>query len=402
MHSTHKSAPDRQQLDQQFRQWGFPEGLASPLLAQHQGLFSDASVGISQATYDAMLGLIEAVEHVAQHPAYDAQARNAAPPAAQHRVPTHSAFMGYDFHVTPSAPKLIEINTNAGGALLNLLLFRAHSPAIPMPQIEAQIVAMFAEEWRLLNKGQRPLKTIAIVDNDPTQQFLYPEFVLFQYMFENAGLTSVIASPEEFHFDGTTLWHKDLAIDVVYNRSTDFYLEAPGSAALLAAYLHDAAVLSPHPQAHALLANKRNLISLSDDAWLSAIGIDAERRRILQQCIPRTIGVDPQRADTLWAARKGYFFKPVAGFGSKAAYRGDKLTKSTWADILQRDYIAQEFVPPSEQEVTWQGQNSSLKMDLRVYTYNGQPQMLTARLYQGQTTNLRTPGGGFAPIYLQK
>ena len=39
-----------------------------------------------------------------------------------------------------------------------------------------------------------------------------------------------------------------------------------------------------------------------------------------------------------------------------------------------------------------------LKIDLRNYAYRGRVQLLTARLYQGQTTNFRTPGGGFAPV----
>lgn len=40
-----------------------------------------------------------------------------------------------------------------------------------------------------------------------------------------------------------------------------------------------------------------------------------------------------------------------------------------------------------------------LKFDLRNYIYNGAVQWVGARLYQGQTTNFRTPGGGFAPVY---
>ena len=40
-----------------------------------------------------------------------------------------------------------------------------------------------------------------------------------------------------------------------------------------------------------------------------------------------------------------------------------------------------------------------LKFDLRDYTYDGRVQWVAARLYQGQTTNFRTPGGGFAPVY---
>ena len=40
-----------------------------------------------------------------------------------------------------------------------------------------------------------------------------------------------------------------------------------------------------------------------------------------------------------------------------------------------------------------------MKFDLRAYTYDGAVQWVAARLYQGQTTNFRTPGGGFAPVY---
>jgi len=33
-----------------------------------------------------------------------------------------------------------------------------------------------------------------------------------------------------------------------------------------------------------------------------------------------------------------------------------------------------------------------------VYTFDGTILLSAARLYQGQTTNMRTPGGGFAPV----
>jgi hypothetical protein len=39
-----------------------------------------------------------------------------------------------------------------------------------------------------------------------------------------------------------------------------------------------------------------------------------------------------------------------------------------------------------------------LKLDVRNYVYAGEVQSLAARLYQGQTTNMRTPGGGFASV----
>ena len=34
----------------------------------------------------------------------------------------------------------------------------------------------------------------------------------------------------------------------------------------------------------------------------------------------------------LWNSRKHLFFKPAKGYGSKAAYRGDKLTRRVLSD----------------------------------------------------------------------
>jgi len=55
-------------------------------------------------------------------------------------------------------------------------------------------------------------------------------------------------------------------------------------------------------------------------------------------------------------------------------------------------------VPPSERRLAVAGEAVDLKMDLRNYVYRGDVQLVTARLYRGQTTNFRTPGGGFAPV----
>jgi hypothetical protein len=43
-----------------------------------------------------------------------------------------------------------------------------------------------------------------------------------------------------------------------------------------------------------------------------------------------------------------------------------------------------------------------LKVDVRLYTYRGELLLAAARLYRGQTTNFRTPGGGFAPVLLKQ
>ena len=134
-------------------------------------------------------------------------------------------------------------------------------------------------------------------------------------------------------------------------------------------------------------------------------------RDILLAHVPRTEVVKFADAHRLWDARRSLFFKPVAGFGSRAAYRGDKLTKRVWQDILAGDYVAQAIVTPGERVIDGTDMRATgmpaetaaatraMKYDLRAYTYDGAVQWVAARLYQGQTTNFRTPGGGFAPVY---
>jgi hypothetical protein len=378
-------------------------------------LFSARPVFVSPAHMARMAALVRAVESVVALPAYREEVLARSPAIARHDPGgALGVFFGYDFHVAAGGFGLIEINTNAGGAMLNAVLARAQRACCPAVQemvptpatadaLEHRIVAMFRREWALSHsKNARPLRSIAIVDEQPAQQYLYPEFLLFQQLFQHHGLQAVIADPSELHLRSGRLWHGDLAIDLVYNRLTDFSLATPASATLRQAYLDNAVVLTPHPQAHALYADKRNLALLSDADQLQALGVPPATQEVLLAGIPRTEIVTPANAERLWRERKRLFFKPFAGFGSRAAYRGDKLTQRVWQEILAGGYVAQALVTPGERtiaDVSDQTPAQVLKFDLRDYVYDGQIQWVAARLYQGQTTNFRTPGGGFAPVY---
>jgi len=372
-------------------------------------LFSASAVFVSRADVERMAAVIRAVESVIALPAYSEMVLSCAPAIARVDHGPRGVFLGYDFHLGPEGPQLIEINTNAGGALLNTLLARAQRACcnkvrhlavgpIELGSLEQSLFDMFMAEWRL-QRGERHLATVAIVDDDPAQQYLYPEFVLFQQLFRQRGLACVIADPRELSFRDGALWHHALRIDLVYNRLTDFALDQPAHAPLRAAYIDGAVVLTPHPRAHALYADKRNLAALTDADRLSAWGVTERVRSILQAGIPETTLIQPNHAERLWANRRRLFFKPASGYGSKAAYRGDKLTKRAWSDILSGQYVAQETVPPSERRLRIAGEEISLKLDMRNYVYGGAVQLLSARLYRGQTTNFRTPGGGFAPVF---
>ena len=190
-------------------------------------------------------------------------------------------------------------------------------------------------------------------------------------------------------------------MDFVYNRLTDFALAQPSHEALKLAYLNGEAVISPHPRAHALYADKRNLTLLCNEAFLRETGVGDSAIAMLLAAIPHTEIVTAENRDALWAARRRLFFKPAAGYGSKAAYRGEKLTKRVWEEMTKNTYVAQALVDPSERHVAGETTPTPLKADVRNYAYAGAVRLVAARLYQGQTTNFRTPGGGFAPVFTE-
>lgn len=360
--------------------------LPEALLADRPHLFSDATMSVQATDLARMIQIIAAIESVIALPQWlekvDA-GRTAQIKAAGGAIPA-GVFMGYDFHLTESGPQLIEINTNAGGGLL--AAWQAGRE-----DVLAAYVSMFRAEY----PGE--LKTLAIVDEAPATQYLYPEFLGFQQLFAAHGIQAFICAPEDLLLCHGNLWLEETKIDLVYNRLTDFAFAAPAQAVLKEAW-RQGAVITPNPTHHARYADKRNLIVLTDAALLTEWGVAAETRAVLRTGIPHTEAVTPERAEDFWQRRRQLFFKPAAGYGSKGSYRGDKLTKRVFDEILAGDYVAQALALPSTVPVSVAGELTDLKVDVRNYVYRGDVQFVTARLYQGQTTNFRTPGGGFAKV----
>jgi hypothetical protein len=370
------------------------------------GFHSDVPVFVDASQVRSMTRVIAAVQAVVDLPAYRQAVTRDAPRIAGSERPTLGAFTGFDFHISGDEPRLIEINTNAGGAMINATAEWRHPdccvshPGVRQPpgrdSLEAQFVAMFQQEWRLA-RGARPLGSIAIVDDSPGTQFLFPEFELFADLLRRHGFLAFIADAGELDYANGRLSHRGRQIDLVYNRLTDFYLEDAAHGALRAAFEDDAAVITPHPRAHALLADKGNLVRFTDAEFLRAAGADEADIATLLAHVPRTervSGCDEGR----WQERKSWFFKPTQGFGSRGAYRGDKLTRRVFGELLKGGYVAQRLAAPGQRVRKTDAGLEQFKVDVRVYAYDGRPQLMAARLYQGQVTNFRTLGGGFAPV----
>ena len=380
-------------------------GFGAELIRTRPHLFSNTPVFIAEGEVGEMLRVVKAIEAASGLPAYRETVLSWAPEIAQADFGPRGAFMGYDFHISDAGPKLIEVNSNAGGAFLNVALARAQRVCCAetdvdirkLDEFDPAVLHMFRREWTL-QRRHGMARRIAIVDDDPSEQYLYPEFLLARRLFQNHGIEAVIADASELRYEGGNLLFGGARIDLVYNRLVDFALDRPEHAALRSAYLDGAAVVTPNPHVHALYADKRNLTLLSDPRRLREWGLSPAMVADLA-AVPRTVVVDAKNAQALWDRRKQFFFKPFGGHGGKAVYRGDKVTKRIWEEITQGGYVAQDFAAPGERMIKRDGRLERCKTDVRLYTYDGRNLLAAARLYQGQVTNFRTPGGGFAPLF---
>jgi hypothetical protein len=353
-----------------------------------------------------MATVVTAVEDVVRTPSFQDAVMNRAPAVARFDPGPVGGLLSYDFHLAAPGPRLIEINTNPGGAFLNAVLGRfqrlccADGEGLDTAPVgvlaERALLDTFTTEWRM-QRADAPLRVVAIVDEAPAQQYLYPEFLLVAELLRRRGLNAIVCDPRELVVRGGRLYHGDAPIDLLYNRLTDFALANPEHAAIRAAYLAGTVVMTPHPRAHAMFADKRNLTVLSNRAFIEQSGVSPDAIDVLQQAVPRTEIVTPDNREQLWSRRRELFFKPATGFGSRAAYRGDKLTRRVWEQIALSPYVAQELVMPSQRRLGT-SIDEALKVDVRVYAYAGEVKLVAARMYQGQTTNMRTPGGGFAAV----
>ena len=118
---------DAEQLRRELGRDAGLRNVASTLAQTHPHLFSNTAVFASQATVQAVQDAVAAIERTLSLSAWAQQVLPGASAIAQADHGPLGVFMGYDFHITPQGPQLIEINANAGGAMLNAVLLRAQA-----------------------------------------------------------------------------------------------------------------------------------------------------------------------------------------------------------------------------------------------------------------------------------
>jgi hypothetical protein len=365
-------------------------------------------VALAPGHFDAIRAAVAAAFRIAHAEPFQRRVDEGADEVARHRPRNFAVFMGYDFHIAPEGPRLIEINTNAGGALLNGLhtaalceperLGCACRELLPVDAMEERLLGTFVRELELQRPGAS-LASVAIADERPAEQPLRAEFELVRSLFERHGTWARVCDPSELERTPEGLALAARLLDLVYLRDTDWRLEKPRSGALRSAYLADAVCVTPSPREHHLLANKQRLALFSQARELEALGATAADAALLAAHVPETRTLEELGGEAAWKTRRDWVFKPASAFGSRAVYRGDKISRRKLEEIAgSGGFVAQRRVEPGRIEVATDAGPRRMKFDVRAYAYRDEVLLLGARVYEGQVTNLRTPGGGFSAI----
>jgi hypothetical protein len=336
--------------------------------------------------------------------------------------------MSYDFHVDFSQdPKgrlrLIEINTNASMSLLidlmngergleptedtvnprSLRCFGRRAKELLMDDFAEELTSPRGLTRSQISQALNGAR-VAIVDDDPRSQKLFIEFLLYKENFQNRGAECVIADRRDLEMRDGKLWVKSGTetaeafgpIDLVYNRTTDFYFEEPASAALHQAMITAATVISPNPYDYRMLADKDRLVEWSVDGALEKnYGLSSADSQLVRRALLRTREVKSIDPELLWKERKGLIFKPRHAYGGKGVFRGSSISRGAFESVLASDSLAQDFVPAPTTKID----GVEFKYDLRFFAYRDYVHVACARLYQGQMTNATTPGGGVTSIH---
>ena len=302
-------------------------------------------------------------------------------------------YNSFDFHLTAAGPRLIEINTNAGGAFLQPGIVKAFRRALPPGCVVGNGSAfrpeqMILESWRTLRPGQA-LARVAIVDRAPEQEALLPDMQAAAAALRRHGVDAEVLALGELRRSGHRLLGPRGPIDFVYNRSTDFLFESPDTVVLRQAWQAGEAVVAPNPSTWQVYADKRRLLQLA------AIR-EAEPGR-LEAVLP-AVEVRADNAAWLWQTRREWYFKPLQGFGSRGVLRGDGISRGRFEALSSGGYLAQAVAPPSTRSITGPDGAVRFKVDLRVWAHGARPLYAAARLFRGQVTGMSQPGEGFAPI----
>jgi len=341
-------------------------------------------ITIQRAELERMLAFARLMYRLKQLPQYTPLIEEKLPATAHFAPREPSMLMGYDFHLTDEGPRLIEINNNAGGLHIEE---RGWLPQPAIPELAGALVsrllAMFPPEWQ----------TIAIMDEDIRQQYMYQEMQAYAELLSAAGRRVFLVSPEEISGGAEGLYVGGQRLDAIYNRHTDFYLETAAMYHIREAFMAGMVHLNPFPRSYALLGDKARMVDWWHPGLLEQC-LESQEVELVRAVVPETHLFGAYDRDQAWQERSNWVFKPAARHGGKGVVLGKGISRKRFDSLDEGETVMQQFVPASLVE----HDGVEYKLDLRLYTHGERLIALAARLWRGQVTNFREPGSGWACV----
>lgn len=363
---------------------------------------ANCPVTLPRAAARTMIRLVRLLHRLYHLPAYFQFVAPQLPDVARFNPGHEAVMMGYDFHLSPSGPRLIEVNTNAGGALLAYQAYKpgeSYQPPASARHQQIRLLNSFNQEMAKFSRGElKKPRYLIILDEDPEGQFLYPEMQTFVQMFGEVAIPAAIVDPKILECSAAGVFFRGQKVDMVYNRHCDFYLESPVLAGLTAAYLNRQVCLSPNPYVFGLLADKRRMVLWRDAEFLKNLPLSPEDRIFLSTVIPPCCLLADTDPGLLWEQRRLWVFKPIHSHGSKGVLLGRSISRSRFTALDPRTTMAQHLVLPSLSHCS--DRDQPVKTDFRLFVYGKKILGIAARVYQGQVTTFREVGSGYAPVSL--
>jgi len=343
-------------------------------------------ITVGRKDLETMYSFVQVMHELQGNPEYISHLSSQLPDTVLFDPGNESVLMGYDFHLAPEGPRLIEINNDAGGLFTDSGWLT--QPRIPelSESIEMALLEMFPDAWKLL----------AIVDEDIDGQYMYPEMLAFSDLLTRHGRQVHLVNPEKLHLDQNHFLCLDTGekIDAIYNRHTDFYLQSQELAHIRSSYLSGRVQLTPNPRSYGLLGDKRRMVDWWHPGLLESLRLTGDEIDTIRGCVPEIHLLSELDSEVIWKDRRQWVFKPVARHGGKGVLLGRSMSRKRFSAMPPSETVVQRYIPASE--VLRDGQ--CFKVDVRLYTHADRLVALAGRVYQGMLTNFRAPGSGFVPI----
>ena len=190
-------------------------------------------IALDPGQFDVVQRTVAALFRVGHAEAYATLVDASAPDVARFAPGNHGVFMGYDFHLTAAGPRLIEVNTNAGGALLNGLHTATLCEPARLARLCDGLLSVDTMEQRILTRSAPASRAVRVKTHGSAPS---PSSMIDRKSSSARGVLALpiaVRAPRALLRDrrhrrafarrrGTAACLGDLALDLVYLRDTDF------------------------------------------------------------------------------------------------------------------------------------------------------------------------------------